>query len=124
MALNGVSDLNVDPLRRRLVRSDVLWTALGVIVLIAAPFFVYPVFLTKLLCTALFACAFNLMIGGSGLLSFGHAAFFGSAAYIAAHTAKVWGLPFEGALLAGTATATVLGFVFGAIAIRRQGIYF
>jgi len=124
MALNGVGDLGVDPLRRRLARSDMLWTALGIVVLIGAPFFVYPVFLTKLLCTALFACAFNLMIGGSGLLSFGHAAFLGSAAYVAAHTAKVWGWPFEAALLAGTATATALGIIFGAIAIRRQGIYF
>jgi branched-chain amino acid transport system permease protein len=124
MALDGVGDLGVNARQRRLARGNLLWTAIGVAILIAAPFFVYPVFLIKLLCMALFACAFNLMIGGGGLLSFGHAAFFGSAAYIAAHTAKVWGFPFEAAMLAGTATATALGFLFGVIAIRRQGIYF
>jgi branched-chain amino acid transport system permease protein len=124
MALDGITDLGVNARQRRLARGNLLWTAIGVAILIAAPFFVYPVFLIKLLCMALFACAFNLMIGGGGLLSFGHAAFFGSAAYIAAHTAKVWGFPFEAAMLAGTATATALGFLFGVIAIRRQGIYF
>jgi branched-chain amino acid transport system permease protein len=82
------------------------------------------VFLIKLLCMALFACAFNLLIGGGGLLSFGHAAFFGGAAYIAAHAAKVWGFPFEAAIIAGVVTAAGLGLVFGAIAIRRQGLYF
>jgi branched-chain amino acid transport system permease protein len=124
MAVDGVTDYGIDARRQRLTRGNLLWTAIGIVILIAAPFFVYPVFLIKLLCMALFACAFNLMIGGGGLLSFGHAAFFGSAAYIAAHTAKVWGFPFEAAMLAGTATATALGFVFGLIAIRRQGIYF
>jgi branched-chain amino acid transport system permease protein len=124
MALDGVTELGIDARQRRLARDNLLWSAIGVVILIAAPFFVYPVFLIKLLCMALFACAFNLMIGGGGLLSFGHAAFFGSAAYVAAHTAKVWGFPFEAAMLAGTATATALGFVFGVIAIRRQGIYF
>src|SRR5579863_3413177 len=98
--------------------------AIGVAILIVAPYLIYPVFLTKLLCMALFAVAFNLLIGGGGVLSFGHAAFLGSGAYIAAHAAKVWGWPFEAAVLAGTATATALGFIFGAIAIRRQGIYF
>ncbi len=91
---------------------------------LAAPFFVYPVFLMKALCFALFACAFNLLIGYVGLLSFGHAAYFGSAAYIAAHTAKVWGWPPELAIVGGVLTAAVLGTVFGALAIRRQGIYF
>jgi branched-chain amino acid transport system permease protein len=110
--------------RRRFVRGGALWMAAGIAVLIVAPYFVYPLFLTKLLCMALFAVAFNLLIGGGGLLSFGHAAFFGSGAYIAAEVAKMWGWPFEIAVLAGTATATVLGFVFGAIAIRRQGLYF
>jgi branched-chain amino acid transport system permease protein len=108
----------------RSLRANVLWMALGIAGLIAAPYLVYPLFLVKFLCMALFAIAFNLLIGGGGLLSFGHAAFFGSAAYIAAEAAKVWGLPFEAAVLAGTATATVLGFVFGVIAIRRQGLYF
>src|SRR5512144_1802777 len=91
---------------------------------VAAPFFVYPIFLAKLLCFALFACAFNLMIGYVGLLSFGHAAFFGFAAYVTGHTAKVWGLPPEVAITAGTAAAAVLGLAFGLLAIRRQGIYF
>jgi len=76
------------------------------------------------LCFALFACAFNLLIGYVGLLSFGHAAFFGSAAYATAHTVKVWGLPPELGILAGIAVASFLGTVFGWLAIRRQGIYF
>ena len=92
--------------------------------LLAAPFLLYPVFLMKVLCFALFACAFNLLIGFGGLLSFGHAAFFGSAAYVTAHTVKVWGLPPELGILLGTAASAFLGLVFGGIAIRRQGIYF
>jgi branched-chain amino acid transport system permease protein len=95
-----------------------------VLFLAVAPFFMYPVFLMKVLCFALFACAFNLLIGFVGLLSFGHAMFFGGAAYIAAHAAKVWGWPFEISILAGTATAAAMGFVVGSLAIRRQGIYF
>jgi branched-chain amino acid transport system permease protein len=100
--------------------------ALGVLVvfLAAAPFFLYPVFLMKLLCFALFACAFNLLIGYVGLLSFGHAAYFGMGGYIAGHVAKVWGLSPELAVLAGAAVAGLQGWVFGWIAIRRQGIYF
>jgi branched-chain amino acid transport system permease protein len=92
--------------------------------LVIAPFFVYPVFLMKALCFALFACAFNLLIGYVGLLSFGHAVFLGSAGYAAAHSAKVWGLPPELAIVLGTAAATVLGVVIGALAIRSKGIYF
>ena len=103
---------------------DQIWAVLGIVLIIAAPFFIYPVFLIKLLCMALFACAFNLLIGGGGLLSFGHAAFFGAAAYITAQAAKVWGLPFEAAVLAGTAVAAAIGLVFGYIAIRRTGLYF
>jgi branched-chain amino acid transport system permease protein len=94
------------------------------LILVLAPFFVYPVFLMKALCFALFACAFNLLIGYVGLLSFGHAAFLGSAGYVAAHAAKVWGLPPELAILAGTAAAAVLGLAIGALAIRSRGIYF
>ena len=93
-------------------------------VLLAAPFVVYPVFLMKALCFALFACAFNLLLGFGGLLSFGHAMFLGMAGYVAAHAAKVWGLPTELAILAGTATATAMGVFAGMLAIRRQGIYF
>jgi branched-chain amino acid transport system permease protein len=85
---------------------------------------VYPVFLMKALCFALFACAFNLLIGYGGLLSFGHAAYLGSAGYVTAHAAKVWGWPPELAILAGVAGAAGLGLVIGALAIRRQGIYF
>jgi branched-chain amino acid transport system permease protein len=100
--------------------------ALGVLIvfLAVAPFFLYPVFLMKLLCFALFACAFNLLIGYVGLLSFGHAAYFGMGGYIAGHVAKVWGLSPEVAVLAGAAVAGLQGWVFGWIAIRRQGIYF
>jgi len=90
----------------------------------AAPLVVYPVFVMKLMCFALFACAFNLLIGFGGLLSFGHAMFLGMAGYTAAHAAKVWGLPTELAILAGMASAAVLGVLAGLLAIRRQGIYF
>lgn len=98
--------------------------ALMVGVFVAAPFVVYPVFLMNALCFALFACAFNLLIGYGGLLSFGHAAYLGSAGYIAAYTAKAWGWTPELAILAGTLGAAGLGLVIGALAIRRQGIYF
>src|SRR5512144_3081825 len=104
-------------------RYAVIFLALLAIGMVA-PFFVYPIFLAKLLCFALFACAFNLLIGYVGLLSFGHAAFFGFAAYATGHAAKVWGLPPEIAILAGTGAAAVLGLAFGLLAIRRQGIYF
>jgi branched-chain amino acid transport system permease protein len=98
--------------------------ALMVGAFVVAPFVVYPVFLMKALCFALFACAFNLLIGYGGLLSFGHAAYLGSAGYVTAHAAKVWGWPPELAILAGVVGAAVLGLVIGALAIRRQGIYF
>ena len=92
--------------------------------LVVAPFFLYPVFLMKLLCFALFACAFNLLIGYVGLTSFGHAAYFGMGGYIAAHSAKVWGLTPEISILIGALLAGVQGAIFGWVAIRRQGIYF
>ena len=95
-----------------------------VVFLIVAPTFIYPVLLMKALCFALFACAFNLLIGYVGLLSFGHALFFGWSAYACAHAAKVWGFPPELAILTGTATAAFLGLIAGSLAIRRQGIYF
>jgi branched-chain amino acid transport system permease protein len=123
--------------------SEMIAFAAMVLVLIVAPFYVYPVFLMKALCFALFACAFNLLIGYGGLLSFGHALFFGWASYLAAHTAKIGTLsiPFwfgktmwlviplpaaspEVAILVGLLTAAALGYVAGLIAIRRQGIYF
>ena len=84
----------------------------------------YPVFLMKALCFALFACAFNLLLGFGGLLSFGHAMFLGTAGYVCAYTAKQFGLTPELAILAGTAASAALGVVVGALAIRRQGIYF
>ena len=93
-------------------------------VLILCPLVIYPVFLMKALCFALFACAFNLLLGFSGLLSFGHAAFFGSASYVTAHAVKVWGVTPEIGILFGAAVAGVLGLMFGFVAIRRQGIYF
>jgi len=89
-----------------------------------APYVIYPVFLMNALCFALFACAFNLLLGYTGLLSFGHAAFFGTAAYITGYTAKVMGLSTGLAILAGTAAALSLGIIFGGLSIRRQGIYF
>ncbi|MDG3440798.1 branched-chain amino acid ABC transporter permease [Nitrospirillum amazonense] len=92
--------------------------------LLAAPWVVYPAFLMKALCFALFAAAFNLLLGYAGLLSFGHAAFFGGAAYVTAHAAKVWAWPPELAILGGTLAAALLGLAMGALAIRRQGIYF
>ncbi|HEY8595404.1 MAG TPA: branched-chain amino acid ABC transporter permease [Devosiaceae bacterium] len=100
-----------------------LWIGLVGFVL-TAPFYLYPVFVMQLLCFALFACAFNLLIGFTGLLSFGHAAFFGGAAYVAGHVIKVWGLPPLAGILVGGLSAAVLGYVIGALAIRRQGIYF
>ncbi|CAG9183253.1 branched-chain amino acid ABC transporter permease [Cupriavidus respiraculi] len=93
--------------------------------LLAAPWIgLYPVFVLKVLCFALFACAFNLLIGYTGLLSFGHAAFFGGAGYAAGHAMKVWGVTPEVGLILGTVTGAAIGYVVGALAIRRQGIYF
>jgi len=101
-----------------------LFVALLLALALLAPFQIYPVFLMQALCFALFACAFNLLIGYVGLLSFGHAAYFGSAAYITAYVLKAWHWPTLVGLLAGTAVAALMGLVFGALAIRRQGIYF
>ena len=91
---------------------------------LAAPFFAYPVFLMTALCFALFAGAFNLLLGYAGLMSFGHAMFFGMAGYFFGHVVKAWDMPPELGLLAGVAGAALLGLVTGALAIRRQGIYF
>ena len=120
----GTLDTAAMPQRRETPRSLSVAFAVTVVLLVAAPFVVYPVFLMKALCFALFACAFNLLIGYVGLVSFGHALYFGWASYLAAHAAKVWALPPEHAIVVGTATAAVLGFVAGGLAIRRQGIYF
>jgi branched-chain amino acid transport system permease protein len=101
----------------------ILWIVLFALGL-AAPFIVYPVFMMKLLCFALFASAFNLLLGYTGLLSFGHAAFFGGASYVTGHLVKVSGLTPELGVLGGTLFAALLGYLFGSLAIRRQGIYF
>ncbi|WP_102224554.1 branched-chain amino acid ABC transporter permease [Acidimangrovimonas sediminis] len=108
---------------RTRIGQAVLWILLLGFVLLA-PFFLYPVFVMQLLCFALFACAFNLLIGFTGLLSFGHAAFFGGAAYICGHVLTAWGFPPLLGIIAGGLFAAVLGLVVGALAIRRQGIYF
>ncbi|NHZ96358.1 branched-chain amino acid ABC transporter permease [Massilia sp. CCM 8734] len=96
----------------------------ALIIALAAPFVGYPVFLMKLLCFGLFACAFNLLIGYTGLLSFGHAAFFGTAGYVTGHALTVLGLPTEVGILLGVAAGALVGLVMGMLAIRRQGIYF
>jgi branched-chain amino acid transport system permease protein len=98
----------------------ILLAVLGAI----APFFGYPVFLMNALCFGLFACAFNLLLGFTGLLSFGHAAFLGTAGYVTGYSMKFWGLTPELGILAGTAASALLGYVIGSLAIRRQGIYF
>lgn len=105
-------------------RHQVMAFAVMIAFFSAAPFFVYPLFMMKALCFALFACAFNLLLGYVGLLSFGHAAFLGSAGYVSAHAAKVWGAPPEAAILVGTAAAAGLGAVIGYLSIRSRGIYF
>jgi branched-chain amino acid transport system permease protein len=122
--MERIADPLALPARRMIVWSEPVAFVLMLVFFAIAPFLVYPVFLMKVLCFALFACAFNLLIGYVGLVSFGHALFFGWASYLTAHAAKVWGLSPELAILTGTATAAVLGAVAGGIAIRRQGIYF
>lgn len=106
-----------------MTRNTLIYSA-ALVFLIIAPALFYPVLLMKLLCFALFASAFNLLLGFTGLLSFGHAAFFGGAAYFTGHALKVWGLPTELGILLGAFGGAVLGFCFGLLAIRRQGIYF
>ena len=102
---------------------SVIVLGIALVGLLAAPFMVYPIFLMKMLCFALFASAFNLLLGYTGILSFGHAAFFGGAAYITAHTVKIWGVTPELGLVLGVLAAAALGLVIGYLAIRRQGIY-
>jgi len=106
-------------------RTMLVATAVMTVALVLAPLLgVYPIFLMKALCFALFACAFNLLIGFGGLLSFGHAMFLGTAGYVCAHAAKEWGWPPEAAIFMGTLSAAAMGVVVGLLAIRRQGIYF
>src|SRR5690348_8045232 len=109
----------------RAMRDEMIVFALMALLLAAVPWSgIYPFFVMQALCFALLACAFNLLIGYGGLLSFGHAMFLGTAGYCSAHALKVWGLPPELGILTGTAAAAVLGVVTGYISIRRQGIYF
>jgi branched-chain amino acid transport system permease protein len=103
---------------------ELVGRAVLLVIGVAAPFVVYPVFLMKALCFALFACAFNLLLGFTGLLSFGHAAFFATAAYVTAYVVKAVGVTPGIGILAGTAAALALGLVIGSVVIRRQGIYF
>jgi branched-chain amino acid transport system permease protein len=114
----------IRPAKRAHIGSQRLAFVLMLAFFVLGPLAMYPVFLMKVMCLALFACAFNLLIGFVGLLSFGHAMFLGLAGYVCAYTAKVWGLTPEFAILAGTATSCALGLVTGLLAIRRQGIYF
>lgn len=100
------------------------YAALLVLIVIAPLIGLYPVFVMKLLCFALFACALNLLLGFTGLLSFGHAAFFGFSAYVAGYVIKSLGWPPELAMVSGLVVGALIGLVFGVVAIRRQGIYF
>ena len=108
----------------QLSKEFVVYLALVAIVAILPFVGAYPVFVMKVMCFALFACAFNLLVGFTGLLSFGHAAFLGGAAYAAGHALKFWGVSTELGLLIGLVSGAALGFVMGALAIRRSGIYF
>jgi branched-chain amino acid transport system permease protein len=118
----------VDPLTKKpsvlRAQSETIGFVIMVAALAIAPFVTYPLFLMQVMCFALFACAFNLLIGYVGLLSFGHALYFGWASYLSAYSAKVWGFPPELAILTGTVTAAICGLIAGSLAIRRQGIYF
>src|SRR5947199_779512 len=120
-----VADTLATPARPAARDAELIAFLIMVAALVVAPLLgVYPLFLMQALCFALFACAFNLLIGYVGLLSFGHALYFGWASYLSAHAAKVWGFPPELAILTGAATGALLGLVAGSLAIRRQGIYF
>ncbi len=115
---------DLDRQDRRVRRAHAAAFAVLVALTVILPQFLYPIFLMKVFCFALLAMSFNLLLGYGGLLSFGHAAYFGLASYICAYVAKTYGIGPELSIIAGTLASTVLGLVFGAIAIRRQGIYF
>ena len=108
----------------KLPREFIVYAVLLALVAVLPLAGAYPVFVMKVMCYALFACAFNLLIGFTGLLSFGHAAFLGGAAYAAGHALKVWGLPTEVGLAVGVLAGAALGLIMGIFAIRRSGIYF
>src|ERR1700710_895887 len=113
------------PVTPRTIRDEmIVFAAMAALLAIVPLTGVYPFFVMQALCFALLACAFNLLVGYGGLLSFGHSMFLGTAGYVTAHALKVWGLEPEFGIVAGTAAAAALGVVTGLIAIRRQGIYF
>src|SRR3981189_1896459 len=113
------------PVTQRTIRDEIILFVVMAAALAIVPFTgVYPFFVMQALCFALLACAFNLLIGYGGLLSFGHAMFLGTAGYITAHALKVWGFTPELGILVGTAGAAALGVITGVVAIRRHGIYF
>jgi branched-chain amino acid transport system permease protein len=113
------------PVTARAIHDEMIAFAIMTALLLIVPLTgIYPFFVMQALCFALLACAFNLLIGYGGLLSFGHAMFLGTAGYITAHALKVWGLSPELGILVGTAGAAALGVITGIVAIRRQGIYF
>ncbi|WP_269500273.1 branched-chain amino acid ABC transporter permease, partial [Castellaniella sp. S9] len=105
-------------------RQVLAYAAAAVFIALLPEFGGYPIFIMKVMCYALFACAFNLLLGYTGLLSFGHAAFLGLAAYACGQSLAVWGWPTAAGLIFGTAAAGLLGLVFGILSIRRSGIYF
>src|SRR5258705_398154 len=116
---------NALPVKARTVRDEMIAFGIMTALLLIVPLTgLYPFFVMQALCFALLACAFNLLIGYGGLLSFGHAMFLGTAGYITAHALKVWGFTPELGILVGTAGAAGLGVITGVVAIRRQGIYF
>ena len=107
------------------IRDEMIAFVIMTALLLIVPFTgLYPFFVMQALCFALLACAFNLLIGYGGLLSFGHAMFLGTACYVTGHALKVWGVPPELGILAGTAASAALAVITGVVAIRRQGIYF
>src|SRR6185312_14686381 len=107
------------------IRDEMIAFGIMTVLLLIVPFTgIYPFFVMQALCFALLACAFNLLIGYGGLLSFGHAMFLGTAGYCTAHALKVWALPPELGIIVGTAAAALLGLISGYISIKRQGIYF
>src|ERR1700761_3365863 len=113
------------PVTPRVIRDEMIAFAIMTVLLLLVPLTgLYPFFVMQGLCFALLACAFNLLIGYGGLLSFGHAMFLGTGGYVTAHAVKVWGLSPELGILTGVAASAVLGVITGAVAIRRQGIYF
>src|SRR6188472_384421 len=120
MSVDTASETITAPVEAAHPRDEQVVFLIMTAALLVAPLFAYPFFLMQALCFALFACAFNLLVGYVGLLSFGHALYFGWASYLSAHAAKVWGFPPELAILTGTLTGAGLGVVAGSLAIRRQ----